>query len=214
MARGIHLFPSRTQKLSPFAPKVLGWKRPGRIGRCRIPKSILLRLRGGVLFFAFRNRDGLNRLAPEGYLPRVAAVRSFGHTPKLHNHCGGKWTEPGEFYHHCHIDGSKGAHVWFACCNCSFLTEGNMKVYIREIAERLFSQTPVVLDLDTGRTYTPVLPHHRKIVANLGNTRILPNFSWAPIFQAYVTRIMDELGIVPWEGCRQEGNRWRLAFHL
>ena len=37
MARGIHLFPSRTQKLSLFAPMVLGWKRPGRVGRCRIP---------------------------------------------------------------------------------------------------------------------------------------------------------------------------------
>ena len=37
MAMGSHLFPSRTQKLSPSAPKVLGWKRPGRIGRRRIP---------------------------------------------------------------------------------------------------------------------------------------------------------------------------------
>ena len=31
----IHLFPFRTQKLSLLAPNVLGWKRPGRIGRCR-----------------------------------------------------------------------------------------------------------------------------------------------------------------------------------
>ncbi len=35
IARGIHLFPFRTQKLSLLAPNVLGWKRPGRIGRCR-----------------------------------------------------------------------------------------------------------------------------------------------------------------------------------
>ena len=35
MARRSHLFPSRTQKLSLLAPNVLGWKRPGRIGRCR-----------------------------------------------------------------------------------------------------------------------------------------------------------------------------------
>ena len=27
-----HLFPYRTQKLSSLAPKVLGWKRPGRLG--------------------------------------------------------------------------------------------------------------------------------------------------------------------------------------
>ena len=37
MAKGIHLFPYRTQKLSPCAPMVLGWRRPGRVGRCRIP---------------------------------------------------------------------------------------------------------------------------------------------------------------------------------
>ena len=40
MARGIHLFPSRTQKLSLFAPMVLGWQRPGRVGHRRIPKSL------------------------------------------------------------------------------------------------------------------------------------------------------------------------------
>ena len=38
MAKGIHLFPYRTQKLSLSAPMVLGWRRPGRVGRCRIPK--------------------------------------------------------------------------------------------------------------------------------------------------------------------------------
>ena len=37
MTKGSHLFPFRTQKLSPSVPKVLGWRRPGRIGRCRIP---------------------------------------------------------------------------------------------------------------------------------------------------------------------------------
>ena len=39
MAKGKHLFPSRTQQLSPSAPMVLGWTRPGRIGRCRLPKE-------------------------------------------------------------------------------------------------------------------------------------------------------------------------------
>ena len=36
MAKGVHLFPSRTQKLSPYTSKVLGWKRPGRIDSCRL----------------------------------------------------------------------------------------------------------------------------------------------------------------------------------
>ena len=37
MTKGSHLFPYRTQKLSPSVPMVLGWKRPGRVGRRRIP---------------------------------------------------------------------------------------------------------------------------------------------------------------------------------
>ena len=41
MAKGFHLFPSRTQKLSPSAPMVLGWTRPGRVGRRRIPMKPL-----------------------------------------------------------------------------------------------------------------------------------------------------------------------------
>ena len=39
MAKGVHLFPSRTQKLSPYTSKVLGWKRPGRIDSCRLVKK-------------------------------------------------------------------------------------------------------------------------------------------------------------------------------
>ena len=32
----IHLFPSRTQKLSSRVPMILGWRRLGKVGRCRI----------------------------------------------------------------------------------------------------------------------------------------------------------------------------------
>ena len=31
-----HLFPFRTQKLSSLVPKIVGWKRPVKIGRCRL----------------------------------------------------------------------------------------------------------------------------------------------------------------------------------
>ena len=41
MAGGSHLFPYRTQKLSLHTLMVLGWKRPGRVGRCRIPTWML-----------------------------------------------------------------------------------------------------------------------------------------------------------------------------
>src|SRR4051812_50193919 len=36
MAAGVHLFPFRTEKLSPPAPMVLGEQSPGRVGRRRI----------------------------------------------------------------------------------------------------------------------------------------------------------------------------------
>ena len=35
MAVRFHLFPFRTQKLSSYASKILGWRRPGKIDQCR-----------------------------------------------------------------------------------------------------------------------------------------------------------------------------------
>ena len=35
MTPGVHLFPYRTQKLSPVVPKIVGWRRPVKIGRCQ-----------------------------------------------------------------------------------------------------------------------------------------------------------------------------------
>ena len=35
MTQGVHPFPSRTRKLRPVVPKILGWWRPGKIGRCQ-----------------------------------------------------------------------------------------------------------------------------------------------------------------------------------
>ena len=39
----IHLFPFRTQKLSSLVPKIVGWKRPVKIGRRRLLKENSLR---------------------------------------------------------------------------------------------------------------------------------------------------------------------------
>ena len=36
MTQRSHLFPFRTQKLSSVVPKILGWRRPGKIGRRRL----------------------------------------------------------------------------------------------------------------------------------------------------------------------------------
>ena len=35
MSPGVHLFPYRTQKLSPVVPTIVGWWRPVKIGRCQ-----------------------------------------------------------------------------------------------------------------------------------------------------------------------------------
>ena len=35
IAARVHPFPFRTRKLSSSVPKILGWKRPGKIGRCQ-----------------------------------------------------------------------------------------------------------------------------------------------------------------------------------
>ena len=34
----VHLFPSRTQKLSSLVPKILGWQRPGKIGKRQLQR--------------------------------------------------------------------------------------------------------------------------------------------------------------------------------
>ena len=81
MAKGIHLFPCRTQKLSLSAPMVLGWRRPGRVGRCRIPQrkasdeclGLFLCVSGEILL-----SDHLRR-SQRTYLVRIfPAARSAG----------------------------------------------------------------------------------------------------------------------------------------
>ena len=50
-AEGIHLFHYRTQKLSPYTSKVLGWKWPGRIGSCWFYKRPLQLWSGLLLLY-------------------------------------------------------------------------------------------------------------------------------------------------------------------
>ena len=68
IARMLHLFPSRTQKLSSSAPMVLGGQLPGRVGPCRLKKYTLT----GVYFFYCIISDPVKRvlldfLGPKGY---------------------------------------------------------------------------------------------------------------------------------------------------
>ena len=82
MAKGIHLFPYRTQKLSLSAPMVLGWTRPGRVGRCRNPdREAWMRNLRASLFCGFgvrrdRGREKLGRGKREGNGRRRGGTRA------------------------------------------------------------------------------------------------------------------------------------------
>src|SRR4051812_12684556 len=64
IARGKHLFPFRTEQLSPAAPMVLGSQGPGRVGRRRF--FMTSRPRGGS--FALTRRGG-RRIRPRRKSP-------------------------------------------------------------------------------------------------------------------------------------------------
>ena len=52
MAVRVHLFPFRTQKLSSPVPKILGWKRPGKIGRCQHKEAWKMYIPSGTVHFS------------------------------------------------------------------------------------------------------------------------------------------------------------------
>ena len=75
MAKGYHLFPYRTQKLRPSAPMVLGWTRPGRVGRCRNPdREAWMRNLRASLFCGF----GVKRDRGQKKLGRRKQGRAMG----------------------------------------------------------------------------------------------------------------------------------------
>src|SRR5215813_9336998 len=58
IAAGVHLFPFRTEQLSPPAPMVLGAQAPGRVGRRRIIlKAPLGQLKTGRAFVVSRRAE-------------------------------------------------------------------------------------------------------------------------------------------------------------
>ena len=79
MAKGFHLFPYRTQKLRPSAPMVLGWTRPGRVGRRRIPRA----LHKECSFFVVQDE---RKLRMRSILMRSTHFGSF----EANRRCGGR----------------------------------------------------------------------------------------------------------------------------
>ena len=68
-----HLFPFRTQKLSSLVPKIVGWTRPVKIGRCRRLKNKPSRMfpRGFLACLTTRSRGNpfLRAVARQKFLP-------------------------------------------------------------------------------------------------------------------------------------------------
>src|SRR5438128_1148808 len=63
IAAGVHLFPFRTEKLSPLAPMVLGEQSPGRVGSRR---SLSRAVRAALSFWSGLVSGGSEALAPAG----------------------------------------------------------------------------------------------------------------------------------------------------
>src|SRR5580765_4572347 len=73
IAAGVHLFPFRTEQLSPPAPMVLGGQPPGRVGRRRI---ILRRAARAARFslWALRKTRAMRWVDVEAQQPRLAEL--------------------------------------------------------------------------------------------------------------------------------------------
>ncbi len=73
LARGKHLFPFRTEQLSPSAPMVLGSQGPGRVGRRRFLRRRQGRLRAARRRLRSRRRRHDPRTPPNGAASRPGA---------------------------------------------------------------------------------------------------------------------------------------------
>ena len=80
MAKGKHLFPSRTQQLSPSAPRVLSWTRLGRVGRCRLPKEKTAKTAVFSLLVTTRQRP--SRVATQCGIASVRRRKREGRTKR------------------------------------------------------------------------------------------------------------------------------------
>ena len=93
IAGRLHLFPSRTQKLSSLAPMILGGKLPGKVGRCRF--FITRKAPFRCFFFLLKTRQHL-------YFPKVRFSMMVSASPQgwkaWNSACLVIWTLPVFYY--------------------------------------------------------------------------------------------------------------------
>src|SRR3954453_23518309 len=81
IARGIHLFPFRTEQLSPSAPMVLGPQGPGRVGRRRLNLRAV-RFSGGPFCVSAAVARDEPDIPPQGYARKLVQGAPFGGTSR------------------------------------------------------------------------------------------------------------------------------------
>ena len=94
IARRSHLFPSRTQKLSFLAPKILGGRPPGNIGRCR-NNTYPLTLKSGGFFYAKNPPNPLKTLLYVGFIKVKPIIMSIFIPANLYAYIGMSVARPG-----------------------------------------------------------------------------------------------------------------------
>ena len=116
IAVGVHPFPSRTRQLSPLAPKILGWKRPGKIGRRRLfllpPDSS-----GGFLFPSY-NRIRERRCVPVSCCYALAGrEQREAVCPTKSSLCGWNWRLKQKKHHFWYNDDVQAVKKKERCCS-------------------------------------------------------------------------------------------------
>ena len=106
----VHPFPSRTRQLSSLVPTILGWKRPGKIGRCQHKqKDTALRrvffvCSGFCLFYRFLQTANLITELNRGNMHRRCIFEPWPYTLRFvltTSHGGGPVTVGGLGFDHC-----------------------------------------------------------------------------------------------------------------
>ena len=80
-----HLFSYRTQKLSSLAPKILDWRRSGKIGCCCIQKEELLKTSGSFCFRLINERESTTISRPDNRYAIETGKMSQSKTNTLSN---------------------------------------------------------------------------------------------------------------------------------
>ena len=155
MTERSHLFPSRTQQLSSPVPKVLGWTRPGRIGRCRFPLQGSRKASFFVVLVLFRS---LRITGKCGSINLVVRRRSY--VREAHIYCASKMCKQEAVILGNVGAGNHGFHPWglsskYLLCAGSVASQPFINQPVHQLHELLAFPA-----LGNNRYHSPPLRHN------------------------------------------------------